>query len=62
MELLMPTHTSVGNDNVVDVEFLKPTGEPAIVVAFNAHTVVVQFEIKTGARVKQTIVKDLSQI
>ena len=30
-----------------------PIGDPAIVVAFDVHTVVEQFEVEIGARIEQ---------
>jgi hypothetical protein len=53
MESLLPIHTSVGPDSVVEVEPLTPIGEPAIVVAFDAHTVLETFEVEISAKIKQ---------
>ncbi len=53
MESLLPIHTSVGSESVVEVESLTPIGEPAIVVAFDAHTVLETFEVEIGAKIKQ---------
>jgi hypothetical protein len=39
--------------SVVDVESGHPIGEPAIVVAFDAHTVAEQFVVEIGAEIKQ---------
>jgi hypothetical protein len=62
MESLSVTHTSCGLLNAVEVEPAIPMGEPAIVVAFDAHTVAEQFEVEIGARIKQKIAKRLSRI
>jgi hypothetical protein len=49
----LPIHTSVAKSRPVDVEFDNPIGEPAIVVAFDAHTVAEQFVVEIGAEIKQ---------
>jgi hypothetical protein len=50
MESSLATHTSCGLWSAVEVEPDTPMGEPAIVVAFDAHTVAEQFEVETGAK------------
>ena len=39
-----------------------PMGEPAIVIAFDAHTVVEQYEVKLGAKINKKIAEDLYRI
>jgi hypothetical protein len=53
MVSLLPIHTSFGLETVVDVEFPMPMGDPTTVVAFDAQTVIVQFEVEIDARIKQ---------
>jgi hypothetical protein len=53
MVSLLSIHTSFGLETVVDVEFPMPMGDPTTVVAFDAQTVIVQFEVEIDARIKQ---------